>query len=62
MFGKVAARTVATLTVLLPLVFGGPVTALAQYQVNFSALTPPETMSQAPAAAEPFGLSAESVT
>ena len=39
MFGKIAARS-AGLLVLLPLVFGGPVSAFAQYQV--SAIDPAE--------------------
>src|SRR5271170_3266486 len=62
MFGKIAARAATALIVISPLVFGGPVTAFAQYQVNVGSLAPTEPTSQAPVAAEPFGLPAEPVT
>jgi predicted transglutaminase-like cysteine proteinase len=62
MFGKIAARAATTLIVISPLVFGGPVTAFAQYQVNVGSLAPTEPTSQTPVAAEPFGLPAEPVT
>lgn len=39
MFGKITARS-AVLLLLLPLVFGGPVSAFAQYQL--SAIEPAE--------------------
>ncbi len=54
MFGRVAARSVAGLLVLLPLVVGAPVSAFAQYQINFSALPSPTELP--PVVAEPFGL------
>jgi predicted transglutaminase-like cysteine proteinase len=63
MFGRVAARSVAVLLVLLPLVIGAPVTAFAQYQINVGALPPPmEPASQPSAIAQPFGLPAVPVT
>ncbi len=54
MFGRVVARSVAGLLVLLPLVVGAPVSAFAQYQINVSALPSPTELP--PVVAEPFGL------
>ena len=63
MFGRVAARTVAVLFVLLPLVVGAPATAFAQYQFDVSALPPTtESPNALSATAEPFGLPAMPVT
>ena len=60
MFGRVAARSVAGLLVLLPLVVGAPVTAFAQYQIDVSALPSPTELR--PVVAGPFGLVAVPVT
>jgi predicted transglutaminase-like cysteine proteinase len=65
MFGRVAVRSIAVLLVLLPPLFGGSVTAFAQYQMNVSAVDPVQPSIQiprTPAAAEPFGLNAVPVT
>ena len=58
MFGTITARS-AVLLVLLPLVFGGPVSAFAQFQV--SAIDPAEPAIQT-SPAQPFGLDAAPVT
>jgi predicted transglutaminase-like cysteine proteinase len=62
MFGRVAVRSIAVLLVLLPPLFGGSVTAFAQYQVNVSAVDPALPPTQTPAAAEPFGRNAVPLT
>lgn len=62
MFGRVAVRSIAVLLVLWPPVFGGSVSAFAQYQVNVSAVDPTDPSIQTPAAAEPFGLNAVPLT
>ncbi len=62
MFGRVAVRGIAVLLVLLPPVFGGSVTASAQYQMNASVGDPAPSSIQTPAAAEPFGLAAAPLT
>jgi len=58
MFRMLAARTIAVLFVLWPPILSGPGSAIAQSQVSVSAIDPAELLSQMPAAAEPFGLSA----
>ena len=62
MFGRVAVRSIAVLLVLWPPVFGGSVSAFAQYQVNVSAVDPALPPTQTPAAAEPFGRNAVPLT
>jgi predicted transglutaminase-like cysteine proteinase len=63
MFGGVAARGVAALFLVVPAVFGNPVSAFAQWQWALAAIEPAAPSSQAPtAAAEPFGLNIVKVT
>jgi len=62
MFGRVAVRSIAVLLVLWSPIFGGSVSAFAQYQVSIGAFDREEPSSQLPAAAEPFGLNAVPVT
>jgi predicted transglutaminase-like cysteine proteinase len=63
MFSRVVAvRSIAALLVLLPSVIGGVGTVFAQDRTNYSATEPTEPSSRAPAAIEPFGLSAVPVT
>jgi predicted transglutaminase-like cysteine proteinase len=55
MYTRVATHGIAVLLFLLPPIFGGPVAAFAQYQVNVSAIEPAQSPGAAPDAAEPFG-------
>jgi predicted transglutaminase-like cysteine proteinase len=56
MFGKFAARNLIGLLVLSLPIFGAPGGALAQYQVNVSALDAVKEPSRALVLTEPFGL------
>ncbi len=62
MFGRVAARNTGAFFLFLLAVFGGPVAAGAQWQVNVAAIDPAQPSSPAPAAVEPFGLNTMPVT
>jgi hypothetical protein len=65
MLNRIAARSFAILMVLSPFIFGSPVTALAQYQVQYEVtvapLAPMRPLSRASVATEPFGLPVEPV-
>ncbi len=62
MLGKIAARMVAVLLILLPPVFGGAAPAFAQYQANVGATDVEGSSSAARPAIEPFGHAAVPVT